>query len=92
MGVGGATHLSISSPSPPSLPFTCSRQIQIAVDRSRQLVALRALLQRLSAATLGLRRAGLNPQLEGQVHAWCLALSVSIDKLMNIKEFRTPQV
>jgi hypothetical protein len=65
--------------------------IQIALDRAKLQRQMRGGLASLSGAAVALRSAGLPPALEASLHDRVLALHTAIDRLSNVKEFRTPQ-
>lgn len=65
-----------------------SSMVAIAVERAKHRTVMRAAASNLSSAVCS---AGLAPALEAQLHAWIMDMMISIDKMANVKEFRTPQ-
>jgi nicotinic acid mononucleotide adenylyltransferase len=66
--------------------------VHIALERTRQMRRISSSMEQLEAATLALHDTSVPPQLLAQLHDRILQLQLAIQRMSNIKEYRTPQV
>lgn len=68
-----------------------SAMVHIALERTRQMRRISSSMEQLEAATLALHDTSVPPQLVAQLHDRTLQLQLAIQRMANIKEYRTPQ-
>ncbi|KAK9846324.1 hypothetical protein WJX81_001504 [Elliptochloris bilobata] len=65
--------------------------MQVAQHRAKQMRRLTAAFRQLTRCTEALRRVGLGDAQAAQLAAWAQQLHAAVERMANVKEYRTPQ-